>query len=496
MFFILIRSGSISILIVTLFLLPGFSQISQPSTFELPLENGSEYPRITSLREVGILISRKVRDKSSDFLELIKVDTALQENWRGVIPIDRNLAVSKVFYRDQRVYLLLNAVGYGGYDFHVIVVNVQNQNFNRYVVKNLIPLRTTEFHVTPISLLIGGYFNNDIPVVLHFNFGTGRSRLLPGFFNDEGELSEIKTNEKGMIDIIVSTRSIERKKVLWIRSYTAEGDLIESKILKDDQKNLLSGQSIRKPDGTQVIVGNYSLHNYDYNKGIFYCELNASGEYKLQYYSFSDLENFFKYMKPVRESRIKERIQRRKAKGKKVRFTYRFMPHEFIKSNHEYLFLGEIFYPRYYYLNYGYGTRGNRIFDGYRYTHAIVLGFNEKGDLIWDNSLEINDIKTFYLLQYVRMVPLKDKLGLIYLNDHEILSKFILDNDVLQEKSSLDLNLKYNTQLVKEKRTESSYLDYWYKSNLFAYGIQYVNGRNVSDDSGRRVLFINKLKIQ
>jgi len=496
MFFTLIKSGSISLLITVAFALPSFSQVTQTGRFELAIEERAdmENPRVASLGKQGALIYRKIRDNAKDFVELIKIDSSLQENWRGTIKVDRNLVIAKVQAHEQFAFILFNSVLFGGFDFPVVVVNAQTQEYHSYIVKNLIPLKPTEFIATRRSLLIGGYFN-DIPVVLHFSLATGQSRLLPGFFNDPGELNQIKAYDDGFIDIIVSTKNLQRKKVLWLRTYTPEGDLINSTVIQDTEKSFLMGKSLRKADGTLLVTGTFNVRNSDYSKGIFITEINNEGKYTIHYHNYTDLENFFKYMKPAREARVKERIARRNEKGKKLRNVYYFLPHELKQNGDEFLFTGEVYYPRYYYLNsFGNSYRGDRIFDGYRYTHAAIVGINERGDLTWDNSFEINDIKTFRLIQYVKMAPLDEDLGLLYLYENKVRSKTIYHDKVLEAKAVTELELKFSSDLVKEKNTESSLLEYWYDPYFLAYGIQYVNS-SMASNAGRRVLFINKLKI-
>jgi hypothetical protein len=503
MYFTSIKSGSISFILTVCLALPCFGQVAQLDRYELVLENrvGLDNPQVLSLDTEGILIHRRIKGKTMDQLDLIKIDTALRENWRGAITIEKNLSISKVVARNKMVYMLLRSVAYGNFDFNVLAMDVRTRAYSRYLIKNLIPLNPTDFSISTNAILIGGYFNSR-PVVLHFSFATGRSRLLPGFFNELGELNQIKTYDDGLIDIVVSTRNIERKKVLWIRSYSPEGDLLNTSVLEGDvNKSLIFGRSLRKPDGTQIIAGSFGVRNVEFSRGIFIAGINSGSENIIQYYNFSDLENFFKFMKPGRESRLRERIEKRKIRGKKNRQSYRFLPQELNQYGNDYLLLGEVFYPRYQYASpysfIGSSFRGERIFDGYRYTHASIIGFDQNGKLKWDNAFEMNDIKTFTLSQYVKLAPANDRLGMLYLFENELRSKTIQRNQVLEGKSTKALKSKFDADIIKEKETESSALEYWHDSYFFAYGIQYVHNReDGKNGTGRRVLFINKLKYQ
>lgn len=510
MYFTSIKSGSISFIITVCLALPCLGQVAQLDRYELILANrfDVENPQVTSLGKEGILVLRRIKGKTKDQIELIKLDTTLHENWRGAITVEKNLSIAMVVARDQEVYMLLRSVAYGNFDFNVIAMDIRSRGYRSYLVKNLIPFQPTNFNITTNAILVGGYFNYR-PVVLHFSFASGRSRLLPGFFNDLGEINQIKIYDDGLIDILVGTRNIQRKKVLWIRSYTPEGDLIQATLLEGGlDKNLIFGKSLRTQDGTLIIAGSFGVRNVEFSRGIFTTEVSLRDKPVIKYYDFSDLENFFKFMRPKRESRVVERIEKRKQRGKQNRKSYRFLPHELLQHGNEFLLLGEAYFPRYTYANpYGFfggnsiysgsTIRGERIFDGYRYTHASIIGFNKIGNLLWDNSFEINDIKTFTLNQYVKLVSKNDQLGMLYLFDNELRSKTIQRNHVVEGKSTNALKAKYEDDLVKEKDTESSSLEYWYDPYFYAYGIQVVrNLKDSKNDLGRKVLFINKLKYQ
>lgn len=481
-----------------------FGQIDQQARYEILLnedEINVNY-QIASLAENGILIYRKLSDKKDDQLELIKVDTTLKESWRGYIAMSKNLRVSQIKFKDQVIYILLKSVNFTSGDFKVIAVSANEGNYKVYEINNVIPFNPTDFLVTSYGMMLGGYFNYR-PLVLFFSFQTERSKILPGFFNEQGELNQIKLYENGSIDVIVSAKNYERKKCLWIRNYSAEGDLVKTTVLEPDvNKNLIFGRSVKMPNDAQVVAGVYGNRNIEYSRGIFVADINEFGEYHINYYNFGDLQNFFNYMKVGKQKRVKERIQRRKIKGKKIRFNYRLLVQEVVPYGNQFIMLGEAFYPRYTYASgrYGYNISqyamaGDRIFDGYQYTHAVVIGFDANGKIKWDNSFEINDVKTFELQQFVKIAPAKNHIALLYLFNNLIRSKIIKDNQVVEGKTSDPVKSKFDTDIIKEKDTQTSKLDYWYQHHFFASGIQRV--RNQADgEVYRKVFFINKLKYQ
>ena len=123
-----------------------------------------------------------------------------------------------------------------------------------------------------------------------------------------------------------------------------------------------------------------------------------------------------------------------------------------------------------------------------------MIGFDQNGKLIWDNSFEINDVKTYTLEKFVKIAVEKDRIILLYLYENTIRSKIISGSEVLEGKSVDEMKLKFEGDEVKERETESSKLDHWYGSNFIAYGVQRVNNKkNLQVASTRKVFFINKI---
>jgi hypothetical protein len=121
------------------------------------------------------------------------------------------------------------------------------------------------------------------------------------------------------------------------------------------------------------------------------------------------------------------------------------------------------------------------------------MGFNEDGKLLWDNSFEINDVKTYTLEQFVKLEVFPDRLALMYLFENQIRTKIIQDDLVLEGKSVDPIRTFREKEVVRKERHNENKLEYWYENFLYAYGVQ-----DIVNDSGdgplkRRVFFINKV---
>lgn len=468
-----------------------YAQVQQMGRFEIPISNNenSNFSVVSAGKE-GLMVYRRLYGSPLDKLEIIRLDTAFNQVWNKKLEIAKGLRAVRALVKQNYLFVLFKANNNRFGDFLIAAVDINDGAYIVYRVQNIISFNPTEFVITNEAALIGGYFNYR-PLIVYFNFSSQKSKILPGFFNEVGELTQVKPYNDGTVDVIVSSDNYEKKKCLWIRNYDAGGDLIKTIILEPgDKKNLIFGRSVNLGNDEQAVVGVYGRFK-EYSRGIFIARINPFGEYQIKYYDYGDLHHFFNYMKAARQERIKQRIERKKIKGKKAKFNYRLIVHEVIKTKDSFVMLGEAFYPKYAYVN---GMSQTRILIGYQYTHAVVIGFDERGNLTWDNSFEINDIKTSTLDQYVKIQALEDKIYLQYVYANEIRTKIISDSEIVEGKTSDQVKLKFEDDILRDTEYEGSRLDYWYDDKLFIYGIQQIRNYSQSRaNTNRRVFFVNKI---
>ncbi len=495
-----IRLSSLLLFLLAISLVT-IAQVEQSGRIEIPMDPMDfQSPKVISLDSAGLITYRRFFVNGKDQLELMRLDSTLQVKWRTLIEVNSNLNLIAAKALQKKVYFLYK---YNINDFLVITVQIESGGYVAQSIKNYIPFNFYDLEVTPRALLIGGYFNYR-PLVLYVDLITEKSKILPGFFNEQGEITQIKANADGTVDVVLAAKNMERTKCLWIRNYDEEGNLIKTIVITPDKnKNMIFGRSIKTADNRQIVAGVYGRFA-DYSRGIFISEINPYGEYKTDYYNFADFKNFFSYMRAKREQRVKDRIERRKIKGKKIKFNYRFLVHDLITMGNQVIMMGEAFFPHYSYRSRGFGgntyyaysqTRGDLVFDGFQYTHAVVVGFDINGKLMWDNSFEINDVRTMQLEQYVKMGIHDNRMVLLYLFENSIRSKIVNNSQVLEGKSNDAMRTNYTSDVVKKRDTQMSRLDNWYGNNFFAYGVQTIHS-NAQKDESRKVFFINKISFK
>lgn len=480
-------------------------QITQPQRFEAVMESNEEYHRIFSAGQDGLMIYREDEERTERGMkkwEFSAIDTSLNERWTKQLSIDYKFDIVGYAYSNQNTFFLLKSRLSAKDDFSLIKMDMYTGDTVHHKVKQLIPMELTHFEIVGNAALIGGMINYR-PTIVHYDLLSKKSKVIPGIYKGESQILELKVDpETETFNVLITEKTLNRHLTITLMSFTEDGVLLQNtKLEPEDEKSLVFAGSTPFKDDEIMVTGTYSHKRSTYSRGIFIAKVDGYGNQEIAYYSYADLENFFKYMPARREARVQKRIERKRIQGKKAKFTYRLLVRDVVEKEGNYIMVGEAFYPRYHNSSFlgGYGSpfRGYRGTDfvGYKFTHAIVIGFNSEGEVLWDNSFEINDVESYTLNDEVVNVGIEgDKVVLLYLYDGEIRSKIIEGNEVLEGKSSEDIRLNSESEVVKSYKDHYGGLETWYDNYFFAYGVQRIKNKEGDPMGlGKEVFFINKV---
>ena len=482
------------------------AQVEQPVRYEVELSNFDNYFNVISAEDKGLVIVREIRGsykKGNVNWEMIYLDTLLNEVWSNEYPIEYNFKLRGYDFEGQKVYLLFER-GPNRLDKLILFsVDILRETTRIHEIKKSFPIELTHFEVLDGTVILGGN-SNSRPAVFQYYPDTEQTKVLPGFYMDRSELLQLEVDNKArVLKVLVSYRTFEREYSVSLKSFSHEGEMLTNiELDPEEKKDLISGRAITVNEEFEIITGTYSYRKSDYSRGIFIAKIEPDGSQSIQYYNYADLENFFNYMKARRKRRIKDKIERKKVKGRKIKFNYRLLVHDILPHDDGYIMLGEAYYPKYnnipyysYYDNSPSSYRsGNTYFEGYKYTHAIVIGFDKKGKVTWDNSFEINDVLTYNLEQYVEVSSTEDRTVLLYNFENVIRSKLIDGQKVLEGKAFNDISLKFADDIVKSNVKEFGDLKQWYSDCFYAFGVQKIkNLKDIGIKLNREVFFINKI---
>lgn len=487
---------------------PALAQVEQSQRIEIAVSDEDNDFGVVSAKDRGIVLYREVKNTDTRMehkYQVMLIDTTLHKSWENYYFIHLRYIIRGYEYYGKYFYLLFqrNTESLKA-DLFVLRIDLETKASETMLIEREYSMDLTDFEVLGNTLFFGGYSNN-LPTIVSYVFGKPQPKVLPGLFNERTQIQHIEVDDKKQIcNVLVNYRTPRNRLSLSLKSFDEAGNLIKNVNLKpSEDHSLLYARTIKLSDNADLVVGTYAYKKSELSRGIFLARISDQGEQVINYYNYADLKNFFSYMKAKRQHRIEERIKRRKIKGKKNRFNYRLLVHDVIEKDGKFIMVGEAYYPKYsqssYFGGYNYSNYGNNFsaFEGYKYTHAVVFGFDRRGRLIWDNSFQISDIVSYQLNQYVHVSTSRDAIALIYMFDNEIRSKIIRGNQVMEGKTYNSLKLSFENDEVSETRDKYGGIEEWYNGNLFAYGIHKI--KNIKDQGvklNREVFFINKINYQ
>jgi hypothetical protein len=484
--------------------LPVAAQLNQVLRLEVPVTE-DDYDDlifdVTPLESKGLLVSTQPRypgGKDENNWRISRYDTTLLKVWENTYKVEY-LYVPVQTYLDSNYYYVLLSLPESK-KFKIFRLDITSGDHEWMDGNALTYIYVTEFKVLSNTAFIGGVVNYR-PVVLTYNFFDKRTRVLPALYEPRTELNHIQIDPFQRISNVLIYSQERNRGKLSIRSFDYSGKVMQNVTLESPkEKGLVTGRITSLNEQEKLVMGHYSYKNLPYSQGLFLAKLNGDKQEYIKYFQFNDFNNFFNFMKPRRQERIKERIKKKRLKGKEMLLHYRLLMHDIIETPDQYILVAEAFYPQYrsgsmygytYYPMMG-RNYGDRVFDGYRYTHAVICGFDKKGNLLWDNSFEIQDVVNYNLREMVEVALDNDKIVLTYPEEGEIHTKVIRGNDVLKEKEKFKIATNFEEDKVIDSDDVS--IDHWYNRYFISWGTQEIQGpRTAGITAKRKVFYLNKI---
>lgn len=489
---------------------------------EIPVNGNNTEIETIPVGDLGVLLVSKP-NKTTFSIERYNTDFAVIWNIEG--PVDSKYELLANTFDGQYVFLLFGKSGSSTY--RIIKVNIGPGFVESFEIKPIDKFEITEFQTIGYAVFMSGMIKNE-SVLIYFELNTGQSKLLPTAFQGTSVVQSIELDTLNQhINVTIAVKKGKQSQIIG-RSYLPDGTIYsEITATPDDDYSLLNGRIQILNDSTQLLVGTYGYRNLQStntpaSQGFYISKFNHEDLIFTKYHSFTDFDNFFQFMSDRQQEKIERKIQKKKEAGIDVKLNYTLLVHDLVPYFGNYLFVAEVYYPEFKYQSPGmngaynypmgipyrmglynpymnnpmYTGRGNnrQLFDGFVYTHAIVAGISKEGDLLWDNSINFEEVKSMVLRQKVKLQ--NDPMGnskLVYSKDGIIKSNVIQENIIIDSNKELK-NTSLN-ESDKVKKTTDDDVEYWYGNHFISWGFQkIINIKNTNTGKSRRnVYYLNKL---
>jgi hypothetical protein len=486
--------------------------------------------QVITLGEEGVLLLSKTGKTTYN---ITKFDAELQQAWSVNGELEENQSFVD-YHKDGRdVYFLFSK--YNSDLYQILKVSTGIGIVQKLFFENIKHFEISEFKVHNETAYLAGMVKEE-PVLMSVSLNKMQPRILAGGLKGSASISSIDFDDVN--DLLVVSYSVKkgRSSYVVVKRINHNGKIVEQLgVEPEEDYGLLTGKLFPLKDGTQLMIGNYGYKGYQSNgvpmsQGLYISKVDGETPEYVKMHSFTDFKNFFKFMTQKQQEKIEKKIQRKKGQGDDLKLNYRVLVHDIIQKDNQYILVAEVFYPefrtnnnygspfygsgfgspfgygynslnalrysRYYGLNswawnpwmYSSYNNNNQQFDGFKYTHAIVAGFDQKGNMLWDNSFSFENVKSMDLKEKVKINVQNDDITLVYSNKGKLASKIVKGAEVVEGAKTIDIDTQREGDKVRD--TETDDIEYWHQNFYLAWGYQKIANRN---DGSRRVFYLNKI---
>ncbi len=273
---------------------------------------------------------------------------------------------------------------------------------------------------------------------------------------------------------------------------------------KASEFSIIDGSITWIDDDSFILAGTYGLGARSIvASGYYFSKWNGSDQEFITYHSFSEFENFFKYLPERVQKRLEKKKERKTNRGQTDFIKTRVAIHPVIINGTDYRLIGEVYYPTYRtetYTSMGPNgtmtTQTRQVFDGYQYSHAAILDIDENGNKIKDYCFKMFLIdKPFSVVLKLRVKQETDgNMHFIYTDMGSIRAASITADGEITE---TDFGTAEAGVEGDKTRTSGTKSYYWYDNVYVMVGWQRIkNKENAGVDRKRNVFFINKISYQ
>ena len=463
------------------------------SRIEIDLKDNFEKINVLPLNETNLLVqsssiksSKGQTELKNDFyndnLQLIDSKSILVKDRTQVLDTYQENGVNYSLIRNKRDYLA------------IITTDANNKSVKKIETTYTDDGYLSEMKVFNNKAIFKSTINKENKIII-IDLNTGELKEV-SFKFEKFRKTDIKIEDFQVVDneilVFVNVKNSRKSSDLYIANIDLNGNQKNFYKITENIDEKLIRIAATKIDNKYILTGTYSKTKSDASQGIFFGEVENQNLNFIKFYNFTDLSSFKDLLSEKEQKIIERKIEAANSKDKELMVNYLIKMHPINKIDDGYLFLGESYFPTY--IVYSSGRGGyHQQFDGYRYTHAIVAKFDNQGNLIWDNSLEIKpDYKPMKLVEFVTLDTQND-VNLTFANLDEVSYKRInkTTGQTLVNKTTEIIESTFQADQVKKSMSK---IDHWHNNYYIVYGNQTVSNKEI--DRKRKIYFINKLKLQ
>jgi hypothetical protein len=534
-----LKSGTTIILILLLTMLfasfispvTAQAQIEQTDRYEIVKKNSDEYFTIITLEEDGLALVRE-RDKykgNKQLWEIIVLGTDLTEKAKFDIEVNQRYKLLGYEIGPDALFLLYRTGETTKNSLELVEVDTESgRESARYEINPELDFKITHFNKVGPNMIFGGYVTDE-PAILLFTTAENSLKVIPGFFQKDNELVEVRVNENETFNSVLVDRSQRSERKLVYKTFDATGNLLLEDIVPLEEnitlQNSLSSTLKREE---LVLLGTWGDKQGKQSRGFFSMAVDPFSQQKVNYFHFGMMDHFLDYLNPKRANKIKESTRASIANGREPSFTSYVMPFRVAETAEGFVMLAEVynpsssmnpyynspygrpyygnpynyynpFWPGYYpgmrmYRPYTYGDH-SRNSDNIKLYETVAVAFDPQGNLIWDHSITLDDVKRPALEQVGDFYTDSDNLHFIYKKESELKIKSISLGEGTANEVTEKIKLKEPSDEVRSEKELEDGVRHWVGNTFYVWGYHTIRNPENKENRVRDVFYINKIVV-
>jgi hypothetical protein len=520
-----------SLTMILMAALPAHAQVKQTHRYEIQQKFSSEYFTVVSMKEEGVALFRETDkyDGHQQKWEFIALDTALRQRYNLEVLVEQRHTLLGYEYVPGSFYLLLRMGDSNKNKVELVEIDVvKGEERSRAEISPELDFKITHFNKVGRRIVLGGYVNNE-PAVLLYGLDDKQIKVLPGFFQKDTELVDVRINQNQTFNTLLVDRSLRTERKLIFRTYDETGNaLLETVAPIEENVTLQTSISSTLEREEFLVLGTWGERTGKQSSGFFSLAIDPFGEQKIQYTHFGQLENFVNYLNPKRAKRIKEKTKENLAEGRRPDFSAYTVPFKITETPEGFLLLAEVYNPQStnpyygspYYNNpgfygpytyspywpgyypgmrmyrppYMYGNNAKNT-DEIKTYETAVIAFDSKGKVLWDQSIKLDEIGSAALEQKGDFYYNGTNLTLMYKKESELNIKQASKDSVNTKEWMEKVTTEDPGDEIRSEKEEEGGVVHWLGNSFYIWGYQTIRN-NSKADRVRDVFYIRKVVVR
>ncbi|WP_027003352.1 hypothetical protein [Hugenholtzia roseola] len=500
--------------------------------------------QVFPLAEKGLVFSMERVFLGRKEFAFVGYDKELEALWQQTYSLETTeTRIRHYFVEGYYLYFLLYKKNY---EYEILRIDARNGDLYQIPYRKLMKFEVQYFRVLKNIALLGGEAEGKAAVI-YWNMLTKEQTLLPSLSKKQTYVAGLEVDTENEQILVILNGKYSQNKEIFFNTYTLDGKLAyQTSIFHNDEYQLMTfrpyfiaprrlletetADSVQTQEEQLLILGTYSLKQWQQTQGIYSLMLKGGKEESLKFYDFAYFQNYFGYLDAKAREKVLAKIVKRKKEGKFKRYDHDYFIGD-LRIHQNRLFLSLQAYTGVYYGSrfspnpltampyspyYDYSRywirndRGllrsnmNRYYDYenfwsnskkapsiFRYFQTIVCAFDTQGRLIWDNQFSHKEIEKTEPAIFVDYAVKNDTLSFLQIDEPKWYYKQTHSDQFEEERQERDRRTLEKT--FKEGRTSDELIYAWYGDYFLHTGYQIIRA---GEEPRRKVFFIHKISIE